>query len=45
MEDHEAVLPADAASQRILREKIEDDATNPTLIRTVWGIGYRLELP
>ncbi len=30
---------------RRLREKIEDDATNPTLIRTVWGIGYRLELP
>ena len=30
---------------RRLREKVEDDATNPTLIRTVWGIGYRLELP
>jgi DNA-binding response OmpR family regulator len=30
---------------RRLREKIEDDPTNPTLIRTVWGIGYRLELP
>jgi DNA-binding response OmpR family regulator len=30
---------------RRLREKIEDDPTNPTLIQTVWGIGYRLELP
>jgi two-component system response regulator ResD len=30
---------------RRLREKVEDDPTNPTLIQTVWGIGYRLELP
>ena len=30
---------------RRLREKIEDDPTNPTLIQTVWGIGYRLEVP
>jgi two-component system, OmpR family, response regulator ResD len=30
---------------RRLREKIEKDPTNPTLIQTVWGIGYRLELP
>ena len=30
---------------RRLREKVEDDPTNPTLIRTVWGIGYRLETP
>jgi two-component system, OmpR family, response regulator ResD len=30
---------------RRLREKVEDDPTNPTLIRTVWGVGYRLELP
>ena len=28
---------------RRLREKIEDDPTRPTLIQTVWGIGYRLE--
>ena len=30
---------------RRLREKVEDDPTNPTLIQTVWGIGYRLEIP
>ncbi len=30
---------------RRLREKIEVDPTNPTLIKTVWGVGYRLELP
>ena len=30
---------------RRLREKVEDDPTNPTLIKTVWGVGYRLEPP
>jgi DNA-binding response OmpR family regulator len=30
---------------RRLREKVEDDPTKPTLIQTVWGIGYRLEIP
>src|SRR6476469_1611401 len=30
---------------RRLREKVEDDPTNPTLIKTVWGVGYRLESP
>lgn len=25
-----------------LREKIEDDTSHPTLLQTVWGVGYRL---
>ncbi len=28
---------------RRLREKIEDDTSNPTYIKTQWGIGYKLE--
>jgi DNA-binding response OmpR family regulator len=30
---------------RRLREKVEENPTKPTLIQTVWGIGYRLEIP
>jgi two-component system, OmpR family, response regulator ResD len=30
---------------RRLREKIEDDPTDPALIKTVWGVGYLLEGP
>ena len=26
-----------------LRKKLENDYTNPTLIRTVWGKGYQLD--
>ena len=25
-----------------IREKIEDDARNPKILETVWGVGYRL---
>lgn len=28
---------------RRLREKIEEDASKPKYIKTLWGIGYRLE--
>ena len=27
---------------RRLREKLEDDPSEPKLIETVWGLGYRL---
>ncbi|MEV6650237.1 response regulator transcription factor [Streptomyces sp. NPDC051219] len=30
---------------RRLRGKIEDDPAAPRLIRTVWGVGYRFEVP
>ncbi|MFP7476941.1 winged helix-turn-helix domain-containing protein [Terribacillus saccharophilus] len=29
---------------RRLREKIEDDASAPRYIKTIWGIGYKMEL-
>ena len=28
---------------RRLREKLEDDASHPELLETVWGAGYRLQ--
>lgn len=28
---------------RKLREKIEDDPSHPTFIKTVWGVGYKIE--
>lgn len=28
---------------RKIREKIEDDARHPTFIKTVWGVGYKIE--
>jgi DNA-binding response OmpR family regulator len=34
----------DACVQR-LRAKVEDDPAKPTLIKTVRGVGYRMELP
>jgi DNA-binding response OmpR family regulator len=30
---------------RKLREKLEDDAANPQLLVTVWGVGYRFDPP
>lgn len=30
---------------RRLREKLEPDASNPTIIQTVWGVGYKFEPP
>jgi two-component system, OmpR family, response regulator VicR len=30
---------------RRLREKIEADPTRPALLKTVWGVGYRLDTP
>jgi len=30
---------------RRVREKIEDDPTDPKLIQTVWGVGYRMDHP
>ena len=26
-----------------LRKKLEDDAANPRLIRTIWGKGYQID--
>lgn len=39
----EAELATVAVHVRWLREKLEEDASKPTLITTVWGVGYRLE--
>ena len=36
----EAEIATVAVHIRWLREKLEDDPSNPTLIRTVWGVGY-----
>jgi DNA-binding response OmpR family regulator len=30
---------------RRLRGKVEDDPARPRLIQTVWGVGYRLDVP
>ncbi len=30
---------------RRLRGKVEADPARPELIRTVWGVGYRMDLP
>jgi DNA-binding response OmpR family regulator len=30
---------------RRLREKIEPDPVRPQYVKTVWGVGYKLEAP
>lgn len=38
----EAEIATVAVHIRWLREKLEDDPSDPRLIRTVWGVGYQL---
>lgn len=38
----EAEISTVAVHIRWLREKLEEDAANPRLIQTVWGVGYKL---
>ena len=33
-----------AVHMKRLREKVEDDSARPQLLRTVWGVGYRLSV-
>lgn len=33
-----------AVHMKRLREKVEDDPARPQLLRTVWGVGYRLSV-
>ena len=44
---HETYMPASNNTVMVhirrLREKIEDDPKNPSLIKTVWGVGYKIE--
>ena len=44
---HEKFLPSSANTVMVhilkLRKKLEDDPSNPTLIRTVWGKGYQID--
>lgn len=39
----EAEIATVAVHIRWLREKLEEDPSNPRLIKTVWGVGYQLD--
>ncbi|NBI27656.1 response regulator transcription factor [Chengkuizengella marina] len=41
--DYEGDMNTVTVHVRRLREKIEPDASNPKYIKTVWGIGYKIE--
>ena len=30
---------------RHLRRKLQDTVANPRYIRTIWGVGYKIEMP
>ena len=36
-----ALFPGDAPANLWAREKLEEDPKNPTLIQTVWRVGYK----
>ena len=44
---NEKYLPSSANTVMVhmlnLRKKIEDDATSPKVIRTIWGKGYQID--
>ena len=31
-------------TMRRLREKVEEDPAHPSILQTVWGVGYRLDI-
>ena len=44
---HEKYMPSSGNTVMVhmlnLRKKLEDDPTNPTIIRTIWGKGYQID--